>query len=204
MQKTNHNQAINNRTTKISLLFLLLILLLSGFLFSVFKTITSTRQIPSHHAIKHDRSLRGSIISADGYTLSSSEKTYEASVRGESIDPDKRALFVKLFSIYSGIAENTINQILKERHYKGHIILSKTLDTRDAMQLKSLAYKLKKLDVFRSIKNKNGIEVLYSLDITENGEHRRFPLVDVLTPILGYTRDKMEDGYNRPIGQKGL
>lgn len=204
MQKTNHNQAINNRTTKISLLFLLLILLLSGFLFSVFKTITSTRQIPSHHAIKHDRSLRGSIISADGYTLSSSEKTYEASVRGESIDPDKRALFVKLFSIYSGIAENTINQIFKERRYKGHIILSKTLDTRDAMQLKSLAYKLKKLDVFRSIKNKNGIEVLYSLDITENGEHRRFPLVDVLTPILGYTRDKMEDGYNRPVGQKGL
>ena len=58
------------------------------------------------------------------------------------------------------------------------------------MQLKSLAYKLRKLDVFRSIRTRSGIEVVYGLDIIENGESRRFPLKDVLSPILGYVRKK--------------
>ena len=72
------------------------------------------------------------------------------------------------------------------------------------MQLKSLAYKLRKLDVFRSIRNRNGIEVVYGLDIIEIGESRRFPLKDVLSPILGYVGKKDDGKYVRPSGKKGL
>jgi cell division protein FtsI (penicillin-binding protein 3) len=72
------------------------------------------------------------------------------------------------------------------------------------MQLKALSYKLRKLDVFRSIKTRNGIEVVFGLDIIENGESRRFPLKDVFSPILGYVGDKSDGRYTRPEGKKGL
>ncbi|TNF43249.1 MAG: penicillin-binding protein 2, partial [Epsilonproteobacteria bacterium] len=143
----------------------------------------------------------------DGYTLSSSQKTYQAVIRGASIVPEKKALFVKLFSIYSGIDEEKVLKKFKNRkgkEIKGNIVLSKSIDYRSAMQLKSLAYKLRKLDVFRSIKTRSGIEVVYGLDIIENGEKRRFPLKDVLSPILGYVGDKSDGRYTRPSGKKGL
>ena len=205
--KEIQNKAIHQRKNKISFLFLLLLLAMGIFLFSVLKTISSDRRIPSHNSTIHDRSFRGSIISADDYTLSSSEKTYQAVVRGASIDPDKKALFAKLFSIYSGIPEKKILKRFKNRkgkEIKGNIVLSKTINARSAMQLKSLAYKLRKLDVFQSIKTRSGIEVVYGLDIIENGESRRFPLGDVLSPILGYVGDKSDGKYTRPSGKKGL
>ncbi len=72
------------------------------------------------------------------------------------------------------------------------------------MQLKSLASKLRKLDVFQSIKTRSGIEVVYGLDIIENGESRRFPLKDVLSPILGYVGNESDGRYTRTSGKKGL
>ena len=207
MNKNIKNQAILNRKNKIMFLYLLILLTMTIFLFSIARTINSDRRVPSNNITILDRSFRGSIISADGYTLSSSQKTYQAVIRGASINPDKKPLFVKLFSIYSGIDQKDILKKFKNRkgkEIKGNIILSKTINARSAMQLKSLSYKLRKLDVFRSIKNRNGIEVVYGLDIIENGESRRFPLHDILSPILGYVGNKSDGKYTRPVGKKGL
>ena len=207
MDKKTQNKAIHQRTHKITFLFLLLALLMGIFLFSVLNTITSDRRIPSHHSTIHDRSLRGAIISKDGYTLSDSQKTYKAVIHGASIVPEKKALFVKLFSIYSDIPEEEIRKKFKNsrgKEIQGFITLSNSLNSRFAMQLKSLAYKLRKLDVFRSIKTSSGVEVVYGLDIIENGESRRFPLGDVLSPLLGYVGDESDGKYTRPSGRKGL
>ncbi len=206
-RKKIQNEAILNRKNKIMFLYLLILLTMLIFLFSIARTINSDRRVPSNNITILDRSFRGSIISADGYTLSSSQKTYQAVIRGASINPDKKPLFVKLFSIYSGIAQKDILKKFKNRkgkEIKGNIILSNTINAHSAMQLKSLSYKLRKLDVFRSIKNRNGIEVVYGLDIIENGESRRFPLHDVLSPILGYVGKKSDGKYTRPTGKKGL
>jgi len=207
MEKKNINKTIDQRKYKITGLFIILLVGMSIFLLSVLKTISSERRIPSHHSTIHDRSFRGDIISADDYTLSASQKTYQAVIRGESIDPQKKEVFITLFSIYSGIPEADIRKKFKDRkgkEIKGNIVLSRNIDARHAMQLKSLAYKLRKLDVFRSTKNRAGIEVMYGLDIIENGETRRFPLKDVLSPILGYVGKKEENNYIRPRGKKGL
>lgn len=207
MDKEIQNKAIYQRKNKISFLFLLLLLAMGIFLFSVLKTISSDRRIPSHNSTIYDRSFRGAIISADDYTLSSSEKTYQAVIRGASIDPEKKALFIKLFSIYSGIPEKNLLKRFKNRkgkEIKGNIVLSRTINSRSAMQLTSLSYKLRKLDVFRSIKNRSGIEIVYGLDIIENGENRRFPLADVFSPVLGYVGNKRDGTYTRPSGKKGL
>ena len=207
MAKEKSNKAIHQRKYKISGLFVLLSIIILIFLLSVLKTITSERRIPSHNSILHDRSFRGDIISADNYTLSASQKTYQAVIRGASIVPEKKEVFIKLFSIYSGIPADKIRKKFKNRKGKkiqGNIVLSRTINGRHAMQLKSLAYKLRKLDVFRSVKSRSGIEVVYGLDIIENGESRRFPLKDVLSPILGYVGKKEENNYIRPRGKKGL
>ncbi len=207
MSKEIQNNAIHQRKNKISFLFILLLIAMAIFLTSILNTISSDRRVPSYHATVHDRSFRGAIISADGYTLSSSQKTYQAVIRGASIEPGKKALFVKLFSIYSNIPEEKLLKKFKNRKGKeiqGNIILSKTINARSAMQLKALSYKLRKLGVFNSIKNRRGIEVVYGLDIIENGESRRFPLADVLSPILGYVGKKSDGTYTRPSGKKGL
>jgi len=207
MSKKINNKATNQRSKKVLVLFIFLVITVAIFLLSVLKTITSDRRIPSHHSTIYDRSFRGAIISADNYTLSSSQKTYQAVIRGASIDPDKKAVFIKLFSIYSGIPEEKLRKKFIDRKGKeiqGNIILSKSINARHAMQLKSLAYKLRKLDIFRWVKNRNGIDVLYGLDIIENGESRRFPLGDVMSPVLGYVGDKSDGRYTRPKGQKGL
>jgi len=207
MSKDTVNKAIHQRKYKITGLFILLSIAIVIFLLSVFKTITTDRRIPSHNSIIHDRSFRGSIISADNYTLSSSQKTYQAVIRGASIDPGKKEVFIKLFSIYSGIPTETIRKKFKNKkgkNIKGNIVLSREINARHAMQLKTLAYKLRKLDVFQSIKTRSGVEVLYGLDIIENGESRRFPLKDVLSPILGYVGKKEENNYIRPRGKKGI
>ena len=204
MSQETINSALQQRTSKITWLFFLLVVAMAAFLFSVLGTISSDRRVPSQNTTIHDRSYRGRIISADDYTLSSSHKTYKAVIRGESIDPGKKALFIKLFSIYSGIPESTIEERIRKKRGRGNIILSKTLNAKQAMQLRSLAYKLRQLKVFRSIKIRSGIEVLYGLDIIEVGESRRFPLHDVLSPILGYVGKKSDGHYTRPEGKKGL
>ena len=206
MSEEIKNQAIKRRTRNITLLFVALALLMGIFLVAILKTIISDRKIPSQYATIHDRSLRGSIISKDNYTISYSQKTYSATINGESLNPAKRELFIKLFSIYTGIDPKDIKDKLKDKqnyYKKGNIFLSKTLTQKQAMQLKSLAYKLRRLHVFKSIKVR-GIEVLYGLDIMENGESRIYPLADNLSPVVGYIAKEIEDGYIRPVGKKGL
>jgi len=207
MQEQIKNKAIKKRTKTISILFGVLSILMAIFLIAILKIIIKDRKIPSQYAIVHDRSFRGKIISKDNYTISYSQKTYTATIMGASIEPQKRELFIKLFSIYSGIEPSKIEQKLKDKkgnYKKGNIILSKKLTQKEAMQLKSLAYKLRRLHVFRSIKQKNGVSVLYGLAVAENGESRIYPLADNLAPIVGYVRQKYEDKYLRPYGIKGL
>jgi len=197
----------SQRKHKVSALFFIIFLAMSAFLYSVYKTITNHRDMPSYYSTIHDRSFRGSIISADGYTLSSSQKIYTASIRGASIVPQKREVFIKLFSIYSDIPTSEIREVLKNSngdYIKGYIAISREINTKHAMQLKNLAYKLRQLNVFQNIKNNSGIEFLYGLDIVENGEDREFPLKDVLSPVLGYVGKEYENKYLRRVGKKGL
>ncbi len=207
MSKKTPNRAIHQRDYKLTGLFIFLIIASIIFLLTVYKNINKNRHIPSHNSTIHNRASRGSIISADNYILSHSEKTYEASIRGASIAPQKREIFIKLFSIYSGIDEKKIHKELVDKngqYKKGYIALSRDISSKYAMQLKTLSRKLMDLDVFQSIKTRSGAEMLYGLDIIENGEKRKFPLKDVFSPTLGYVGKDTEKGYIRPKGKKGL
>ncbi|NKQ41368.1 MAG: penicillin-binding protein 2 [Sulfurovum sp.] len=183
-------------------LFVILVLAIVGFLVSVSDTISADRKLPPSTATTHDRALRGKIISADGYTLGRSSKKYQATIFTQSINPDKKDLLIKLFAIYSSNDEKTLRKIIKKS--KGYTVLAEDIDASTAIRLKSLAYKLRRLRVFKSVRNSQGVDILYGLDIIENGEERSFPLKDTLSPVLGYVRNKDDGKYTEVKGVKGL
>ncbi|SFV53177.1 Cell division protein FtsI [Peptidoglycan synthetase] [hydrothermal vent metagenome] len=195
------------RGTKLLVLYLMLIILVIIFLSSVYRTMNSQRQIPSKMSTIQNRSLRGDILSKDGYLIASSYKFYQAVVHSKSIRPEKKELFVKLFSIYSGIDEEKIYSTFYTKRgilKKGYVTLAKDINARQSMQLKSLSSKLYRLGVFQSIKNSKNIDVVHGLDIVESGEARRYPLLKSMTPIIGYVKNKLENRYSLSKGQKGI
>jgi len=198
----NRERTFVQKPIRTLVLYVLLVLAILGFVISIFHTVTERRRLPSHTAMIHDRALRGKIISRDGYTLSRSNKTYQATLFTQSIEPAKKSLLIRLFSIYSNIDEQILKDALQKK--SGYTILADKLNAGTAIRLKSLAYKLRRLGVFRPTKNRYGLDILYGLDITENGEDRSFPLKDTLSPVLGYVRDKEEGKYTEVKGVKGL
>jgi cell division protein FtsI (penicillin-binding protein 3) len=193
---------------RIKKIFFTIILILLGFIgvfFAVKNTINDDRNLPRLVTSKQDLAVRGDIISFDNFKIATSEKIFTASIDSRSIDLDKKDLFIKLFSMYSNIDSKTIREKLNKSLKKpGYLILSREISSRDAKNLKLLAYKLRKLGVFKSIKI-NGSKVLYGLSIYETGESRLYPYKDTLTPVVGYIRKKNnEEGNLRVNGVKGI
>jgi len=152
-----------------------------------------------------DRALRGSIISDEGYTIARSIKSYSASFHTKYLDPNKKEFFLKLFSIYSNIPLNELKKRLVDKNGKpkeGWVVLADNIDAKTAIYLKELKYKLNRFKVFKaSGVNKN---FYYGLTITEKGESREYPLKEALSPILGYTRSKEDNGYKYIVGFNGI
>jgi cell division protein FtsI (penicillin-binding protein 3) len=198
-----------NQKSRIKKTFFTLVIILIGFIiltYSISNTITKERKIPSLNTNKLDLAVRGDILSDDEFKISTSKKIFTASINTKSLDLDKLDLFVTLFSIYSKTDKKRLkNKILKAmKKRKGFLTLSRKISSRSAKNLKLLAYKLRRLRVFKSIRV-HGNRRLYGLDVHETGEQRLYPYKDTLSPVIGYVK-KLENSYKkvRLTGQKGL
>jgi cell division protein FtsI (penicillin-binding protein 3) len=183
-------------------LFLLAILLLAFIILaiSVSHIIKEERNIPSLRTTKKDLAVRGNIFSADGFKIATSRKIFAASIDTRSLE--KKDLFITLFSIYSDIEENILREKIDNKN--GHLVLSNKIDQRTAKNLESLAFKLRRLSVFKSIKI-NGTSRLYGLDVYEIGEERIYPYKDALSPIIGFMRvNNNKAGKKRVSGVDGI
>lgn len=200
MQKETFKE---NKSKKILLLYVLIATGFIIFLSVMFSTSVKSRHVPSLYTTDSSKAERGSIISADGFHIATTKKLYKAVVNNRYIDPQKKELFIELFSIYSGINSKTVRKKLKKR--KGVVVLSYDLNEKEAQYLKKLAYELRRYKVFMELKNpKTGIRSLHGLSIIESGESREYPYGNVLTPIIGYPHKIEEDGYTRINGVKGI
>ena len=191
-----------NKSKKILLLFAILMLGFLIFLSVMLYTALKPRHIPSLYTSDTSKAMRGSIISQDGFHIASTQKLYKAIVDNRNIDPNKRELFIQLFSIYSNIKPKEIRTRL-QRH-KGSVVLSYNISTKQAQQLKSLAFELRRLKVFVPFKLSSGRDILHGLNVIESGESREYPYGNLLTPLIGYPHKVEEDGYTRIHGVKGL
>ena len=166
-------------------------------------TVIKSRHIPKTYATESSRAQRGSIVSADGFHLATTKKLYKAVVNTRYIDPDKKELFIELFSIYSGIDTKKIKKRLANK--KGIVVLSYNIPQIQAHYLKTLARELRRFKVFMELKNKRtGLRSVHGLSIIESGESREYPYGKLLTPILGYPHKLEDDGYTSIKGVKGL
>ncbi len=192
----------SNKSKKILALFLVLMFGFVIFLAVMLYTALHNRDIPSIYSEDSAKAQRGSIISADGFHIATTQKLYKAVVNTRNIDPDKEELFIQLFSIYSGTEPSEIRERLHTR--KGSVTLSYHISPKEAMYLKTLAFELRRLGVFIEYETPSGDRVLQGLNILESGEARQYPYGNLLTPLLGYPRKIEEDGYTRVYGIKGL
>ncbi len=192
-----------NKSKKIFLLYTLISLGFFIFLSAMLSTTLSPRHTPSLYAKKSSRAERGSIISQDGFHIATTKKLYKAVVNTKYIDPQKKELFIQLFSIYSGIDEKEVRRKLQKR--KGLVVLSYLIQKKQAQYLKNLTYELRSYKVFMDLKNpKTGIRSIHGLNILESGETRVYPYGNILTPLIGYPQKTEEDGYTKIKGIKGI
>jgi cell division protein FtsI (penicillin-binding protein 3) len=195
-----------NQKSKSKKIFILYALLSLGFLIFLsvmLLTVLKPRHLPPIYSKSTSKAQRGSIISADGFHIATTKKLYKAVVNTRYIDPQKKQLFIELFSIYSGITTKEISKKLKRR--KGVVVLSYNITEKRAQYLKKLAYELKRYRVFLELKNKKtGRLSLHGLSIIESGESREYPYGDLLTPLIGYPHKVEEDGYTSVKGVKGI
>lgn len=191
-----------SKSKKILVLFLFLIVGFLIFLSAQLYTVVHKRHIPSLFTSDQTRAQRGEIISADGFHIATTQQLYKAVINTYNIDPAKKELFVKLFSIYSGISETDIKKRLRSR--RGNIVLSYHIDPQSAQYLKTLAYQLRRMKVFIEYTRPDGRTILHGLSILPSGEKRRYPYQDLMTPIVGYVHKVEDNSYTRVKGVKGI
>jgi len=188
------------------MLFMGILILFFIFIFTLGGTILSERETEHKLTNIENKALRGKIVSADNYVVSYSEKKFRAEVDSRSIDPKKKNLFIKLFSIYAGLSEREVSsKFISKRGnaIHGRVVLTKNIDYRLASDLRSLSYKMSKLDIFRPLNPKKP-HLIFGLDILADSETREFPHKSLLTPVVGYMRVDENSDYKRPMGMKGI
>lgn len=192
-----------NKSKKIFLLYTLLAIGFLIFLGVMLLNVIKYRHLPSLYSKNTSYAMRGNVLSADGFTLAYTTKLYKAVVNTTFIDPNKKDLFVELFSIYSGIKANKIRKKLSKR--RGVVVLSYDIEEKNAQYLKKLATELRRYKVFVAKENpRTGVMTVQGLSIIESGESREYPYNKLLTPLIGYTHKIEDNGYTKIKGIKGI
>ncbi|MCI5968912.1 peptidoglycan D,D-transpeptidase FtsI family protein [Helicobacter sp.] len=195
------DSAQSKKAGKILLLFILIALGFCIFLGTIFYRNFTERTLPNLQTKRVESAIRGNIYSSDGFLLASSKKVYKAVVNTYNINPQKKELFINLFSIYSTIPKDVIRKKLEQ---KGNVTLSYNIDSKSASYLKQLNLKLNQLNVFQSYEDKNGNIFKYGLSVVESGELRDYLYEDTMEPILGYINKDNDSKITRVNGVKGI
>jgi len=199
------NKMIQYRSAILLALFIFIFILFSIFLVNLAQKVGSASGVEGKIVKLENKAVRGKVISADNFVMAYSTKLFRAEINVRSIDPKKKNLFIKLFSIYSGLSEKEIAAKFVDKSGKakrGYIYLDDNLDYRLASDLKSLSYKMMKLKIFRPLNPKKP-HIIHGLDIVPSRENRYFPHQNSLTPVIGYVH-KTEERYQKVKGIKGL
>jgi len=178
------------------------IILILCYIYNIYYITTIKKKLPSKHYSKKNVSVRGSIISKDGFVVSKSTQIYKAVIDTKYLDTNKKELFINLFSIYSNISKKYIEEKLNSKKVPGKLVLSYDIDSRAAANLRQLSKKLLRLNVFIP-RNKHNSFVI-GLDILISGDKRIYPYKKLLTPLIGHIKKYELSNITRVKGINGL
>jgi len=190
-----------NQSTKVISIFIVFILLILIVLARYAYISVSDRDLSKIITKEREKAKRGSIITADGYTVAYTTKAYTATVDTRDIPKDNYNIFAKMFSIYSGMPVNRVLEKISNR--RGIVTLSTKLNFQQYEGLKKLSRELtaSRILVGRHV---NGVYRYIGLSVVESGAERVYPYGDTLTPFIGYTNEYHEGRYTRVEGVKGI
>ncbi|MGB2553263.1 peptidoglycan D,D-transpeptidase FtsI family protein [Campylobacter sp. MOP51] len=194
---------MNSRKSKILILFSLILIGISIFLAVIFYRANIERRLPKLETSEVNTALRGNIVTKDGFSVASSQKLYKVMVDTRNIDPNKKDLFVKLYSLYSGDDPKKVKKSINST--KGLVTLSYKIDSKGAAYLQELARKLYRKKIFVPYEDPNtGIASLRGMSIVESGESRQYMAKDALTPLIGYVKKIEKENITKVTGVKGV
>ena len=186
-----------NKKVKISIVFFFFIFLTLFLIFTFVGIKGSDKKTPCLKSKFIDYSSRGNILSSNSMAFARSKTLYKVVVYKKYLDPNKKDVLVNLFSKYTGIDKDVLEERLLED--SNRVVLADRLNTQMAKSLKELKRDLDRLKVFHS--KVKGSSFFLSMDIFKYKESREYPLGDTLEPYLGYTR---LDKNGEPYGVYGL
>jgi cell division protein FtsI (penicillin-binding protein 3) len=181
------------------LFFILLLIVFTRYVYVAFDDRDLSRIIDK----KRDKAKRGSIITADGYKVALTEKTYTATVNLADIPPANREVFIKMFSIYSDMPAVKVAHKLASKD-RGIVTLTTDLNFRQYTNLKKLAVELRTSGLLAGRYNDKKRYNFIGLQVKETGAARKYPYGKTLTPLIGFTNKVLEKEYNKVKGIKGL
>lgn len=181
---------INTKKSKVAVLFMVLAIFMGFFLWAATRLATSDRQLPRTNSSSTNTALRGSIISADGFSVASSHKVYEAAIYPYYLNPDKKELFINLYCIYTGADPAQIAKLINAKaQSKERLVLSNDLDARTAAYLQQLGRKLNQNGIFISRKVERAGKsqvILLGLEVRQTSELREYMAKDAISQVVGY------------------
>ncbi len=187
---------------KVYLLFIAVVLGIALFLAVTFYRSFLDRKLPKLLSSNYETSLRGSIISADGFSVATSQKLYKATLDTRHLDPNKKELFIKLYSLYTGSDPKKVAKQLKK---VGSVTLSYEITAKEAAHLKELARTLYRQKVFVPFSDpKTGALTTQGLSIIQSGERRIYLAGDSLAPAIGYVKKIEDAAITKTSGVKGI
>jgi cell division protein FtsI (penicillin-binding protein 3) len=196
-------QKIDKKKAKILFLFTLITLGFAIFLGTLLYWAQIDRKLPSLQTSESSTALRGDIFSSDGFVMARSQKLYKSMVDTRNINPAKRDIFIKLYSLYSGDDPKSVANRLTSN--SGNVVLSYQISSKNAAYLQELASKLFRLGVFQTYEDPvSGLAFLRGLSIVESGEKRFYPHSDTFSPTLGYVKKVEEGAMTKVAGVKGV
>ncbi|MEA2050744.1 MAG: penicillin-binding protein 2 [Campylobacterota bacterium] len=183
-----------------SLFFILMIFL---YLLNIYDITTDNIKLPSKNFGKKEIAVRGSIVTSDNFKIAKSTQAYKVIIDTRFLDSNKIGLFVTLFSIYTNIDKQEIQDKIDNQKHKGRLVLTYNIDSRTAANLNQLKPKLNNLDIFIPLVKKSSF--IIGMDISISGDKRIYPYGNSMTPLTGFIKKyETNKDITRLKGVKGV
>lgn len=192
-----------SKRSKVTIVFLLVFASFAILILVFFYRATLDRRIVGRIASDSDTSIRGDIITKDGFKIATTQKIYDVKIDTRSLNPDKKDLFIQLYSIYTDENPNKIKKMINSK--QGGIILSKNISAKTAAHLKELSRFFSTNSVFIPFSDDKGRKYdPQAMGVIEKGEYRVYMAKDSLTPAIGYVKETVKNGIIKREGVKGI
>jgi len=179
------------------------VLMLGLYIFNIYSIVKDDIRLPSKQFGKKDIAVRGTIVTADNFNIAKSVQAYKVIIDTRFLDPNKQNLFATLFSIYTGIDVEKINDKINKQKHKGRLVLTYNINTRTVATLQQLKTKLMSLHVFVPLIEKSSF--IIGMDIAISGDKRVYPYGKAMTPLTGYIKKyETKKDLTRLKGVKGI